>query len=200
MQMEIHGLTLERGAVLRFVDREKNRITEGLFIGSSTSGDLVVVPLSEYQHQPSAGAILNGQFLSRADMVAFTTEILEVIDHPVTLWRIKVPTDMKKYDFRDSKRIQCSVSASIETIDKGQVLAGILRDISKSGARFFFQSIDAAESPFVVGESIILRCVFPGIPGEQATRGKISDVRQTEDEWSLGVRFAESAWWVPPYH
>ena len=41
------GLTLQRGALLRFVDEEKGEITEGLFIGPEDNSDFVVVPLSE---------------------------------------------------------------------------------------------------------------------------------------------------------
>lgn len=198
--MEKHGLTMERGAVLRFMDREKNRTIEGLFIGRGGNDDVVVVPLSAHQPQLSAGVILHGRLQSREEMVAFTSEILEVIDYPVLLWRIQMPTDVKKFDCRDNKRIQCSLSASIEAIDKGQMLTGIIRDISKSGVRCIFQSSDAAESPFAMDDTVVLRCVFPGIPGEQATRGTITEVSQTEDQWSMAVRFAESAWWVPPYH
>jgi hypothetical protein len=200
MDTEQSGLTIERGARLTFVDREKGRNIDGLFIGTVDKGDLVVAPLSDHQPQLSAGAILNGRFLSREDMVAFTSEILEVFDHPVSLWRIQAPTDVKTLDLRDNKRIQCSVSASIEAIDRGQVLAGIIQDISKSGARCSFPSTDAAESPFFVGETVILRCVFPGMPGEQTTRGEITDVHHSKVEWSMALRFAEPAWWVPPYH
>lgn len=191
---------MERGAVLRFVDLEKDQTVEGLFIGSGANGDVVVVPLSAHPPHLSVGAILHGRVRSREDMVAFTSEILEVIDYPVLLWRIQVPTDIKPFDCRDNRRIQCSLSASIEAIEKGQVLAGIIRDISKSGVRCIFQSSDAAESPFTVDDTVILRCVFPGIPGEQATRGTITEVSKTEEQWSMAVRFAESAWWVPPYH
>jgi hypothetical protein len=96
MDTEQPGLTIERGARLTFVDREKGRNVDGLFIGTVDKGDLVVAPLSDHQPQLSAGAILNGRFLSREDMVAFTSEILEVFDHPVSLWRIQAPTDVKK--------------------------------------------------------------------------------------------------------
>lgn len=191
---------MERGAVLRFVAREKDQTIEGLFIGSGANGEVVVVPLSAPPPQLSAGAILHGRLQSREDMVAFTSEILEVIDYPVLLWRIQVPADVKRFDCRDNRRIQCSLSASIEAIERGQVLAGIIRDISKSGVRCIFQSSDAAESPFAVDDPVILRCVFPGIPGEQATRGTITEVSKNEEQWSMAVRFAESAWWVPPYH
>jgi hypothetical protein len=75
MDTEQPGLTIERGARLTFVDREKGRNVDGLFIGAVDKGDLVVAPLSDHQPQLSTGAILNGRFLSREDMVAFTSEI-----------------------------------------------------------------------------------------------------------------------------
>ena len=198
--MEKPELALEQGALLRFIDPNTDAITGGIFIGTGDNGDFVVVPLSENKSQPAAGAMLHGRCLFMDNMVAFKSRIVEITDHPVTLWRIHAPTDVKKYDLRQNKRIQCSVSAYIEAIHKGQVLTGIIRDISKSGARCLFNPSDAIESPFEVDEPVTLRCVFPGIPGEQAARGKITDIIKTEDEFSLAVRFTESVWWVPPYH
>ncbi|MBC2744999.1 MAG: flagellar brake domain-containing protein, partial [Desulfosarcina sp.] len=135
MGMEKCGLTLQRGALLKFVDEEKGETTEGLFIGPEDNSDFVVVPLSETMLQKQVGEILHARCMFQGDMVQFRSKILKVIDYPVPLWRISVPTDVKKYDLRDHKRIQCSVSASIEAIHKGQFVTGILRDISKSGAR-----------------------------------------------------------------
>lgn len=198
--MEKKGLTLNRGDLLKFVDQNKNETIEGLFIGTGDNGDFVVVPLSENKSHLSAGKRLRCQCMIKDHVVKFTSEILEVIEHPITLWRIPAPTDAKKYDLRGYKRIQCLVSASIETIHKGQVLTGIIRDISKNGARCIFQPANAAQNPFEVDETVTVRCAFPGIPGEQATLGKIIDVLRSEDELSIGIRFTETAWWAPPYH
>jgi hypothetical protein len=45
--MDKGGLKLQRGALLKFVDKEKGEITDGLFIGPEDNSDFVVVPLSE---------------------------------------------------------------------------------------------------------------------------------------------------------
>lgn len=200
MGTKTSGLNLKRGDLLRLVDRETDQSTEGLFIGTDENDDFIVVPLSGKRIHLSAGGVLHGQCRVKDAMVAFTSEILEVIDHPVTLWRILEPTEIKKYDLRATTRIQCSISATIEAVYQGQVLTGIIRDISKSGARCIFQFNDAADNPFERDEPITLRCVFPGISGEQAVTGHVADILQEEDQWSIGIRFSESAWWVPPYH
>ncbi len=200
MAMEKGGLTLQRGARMSFVDQENGAPTEGLFIGPEDNSALVVVPLSATMLQKKVGEGLRARCLFQGEMVEFRSTILEVYDRPVPLWRIDVPTGVKKFDLRDHRRIQCSVSASIEAMHKGLFVTGIIRDISKSGARCMFRLADAAPCPFAMEEKITLRCTFPGIPGEQATLGKITEIIKTEHGLSIGIQFAEVAWWVPPYH
>lgn len=198
--MDKNGLKLQRGALLRFVDQEKGEITEGLFIGPEDNSDFVVVPLSETMLQKKEGESLHARCQFQGDMVEFRSTIVEIIDRPVRLWRIKVPTDVNTFDLRDHKRIQCSVSANIEALHRGQFVTGIIRDISKSGARCVFQRSEAAENALEMNQTITLRCAFPGIPGEQSTVGTITEILKAEAELSIGIQFAESVWWVPPYH
>lgn len=200
MDMDKGGLKLQRGTLLRFVDQEKGDVAEGLFIGPEDNSDFVVVPLSETLLQKKEGESLHARFSLQGDMVEFRSTIVEIIDRPVRLWRIEVPTDVNTFDLRDHKRIQCSVSANIEALHKGQFVTGIIQDISKSGARCMFQRTEAAENAFEVDRKITLRCTFPGIPGEQSTLGTITEILKSEAEVSIGIQFAESVWWVPPYH
>ena len=200
MGMDKRGLKLQRGALLKFVDEEKGEIAEALFIGPEDNSDFVVVPLSETMRLKKEGELLHARCQLPGDMVEFRSTIVEIIDRPVRLWRIKVPTDVNTFDLRDHKRIQCSVSADIEAIHTGQFVTGIIRDISKSGARCMFQRTEAAENAFEMGQTITLRCTFPGIPGEQSTVGTITEILKSEAELSIGIQFAQSVWWVPPYH
>lgn len=200
MGIENGGLKLPRGTILRFIDQEKSEISEGLFIGPADNSDFVVVPLSETMLHQKEGDRLHGRCNYQDDMFEFRSSIVEILDRPVRMWRIKVPTDVKSFDLRDHKRIQCSVSAEIEAVDRGQFVTGIIRDISKSGARCMFQRTEVVESAFEMGQPITLRCTFPGIPGEQSTAGTITEIIQSETELSIGIQFANSVWWVPPYH
>ena len=198
--MDKGGLRLQRGSLLRFVDEDKGEVTEGLFIGPEDNSDFVVVPLSETMLKKKEGESLHARCSFQGDMVEFQSTIVEIIDRPVRLWRIQVPTDVTIFDLRDHKRIQCSVSANIEAIHRGQFVTGIIRDISKSGARCLFQRTEDAENAFEMDQKITLRCTFPGIPGEQSTVGTITEILKSETELSIGIQFTESVWWVPPYH
>jgi hypothetical protein len=200
MRMDKGGLTLQRGARLIFVDEEKDETTEGLFIGPEDISDIVVVPLSETMLKKKQGERLHVRCNSQDDMVEFRSMILEIIDHPVCLWRIKVPNEVKIFDLRDHKRIQCSVSVDIEAVHTGQFITGIIRDISKSGARCMFQRTEDTENVFKMDQQITLRCTFPGIPGEQSTFGTVIEILKSDTELSIGIQFAQSVWWVPPYH
>jgi len=200
MGMHKGGLKLQRGARLRFVDEKKGEITEGLFIGPEDISDMVIVPLSETMLKQKKGEHLHVRCNLHDNVVEFRSAIVDIIDRPVLLWRIQVPTDVKIFDMRDHKRIHCSVSADIEAVHMGQCVTGIIRDISKSGARCMFQRTEDTESAFKMDQQITLRCTFPGIPGEQSTLGTITEILISDTELSIGIQFAQSVWWVPPYH
>ncbi len=200
MAKQTGGLQLQRGDLLRFVDEQMALTTEAIFIGPEDGSDFVIVPLSEARDSLKTGDRLHARCMIRGDMFEFSSAIIEVITSPVTLWRIEAPTDVNQYDLRDHKRIQCSVSANIEAIHKGQVLTGIIRDISKSGARCLFRLSEPVENQFELHEKIMLRCAFPGIPGEQTAVATITEILKKEAELSVAIQFADPAWWVPPYH
>jgi hypothetical protein len=84
------------------------------------------------------------------------------------------------------------VRRHIEAVHTGQFVTGIIRDISKSGARCMFQRTEAAETAFKMDQQITLRCTFPGIPGEQSTVGTITEILKSEAELSIGIQFAQS--------
>ena len=200
MDQEQGGLKLQRGTLLRLVDPKHGQPAEAIFVGPEDNSDFVIVPLSDTLDHKKVGDSIHARYMIQEGMVEFRSEIMEIITAPVTLWRIKVPASVKKYDLRDHKRIQCSVSASIEAIHKGQAFTGIIRDISKSGARCLFQRSDTPKSPFQMNEKIMLRCTFPGIPGEQSALATITEIDQKKTELSIGIQFEDPAWWVPPYH
>jgi hypothetical protein len=200
MGKQTGGLQLKRGVVLKFVDDNEGPTSEGLFIGIAAGSDYVVVPLSNELASKKAGDGLHARCMVQGDMVEFRSVIVEIILSPVVLWRIEEPTAVRKYDLRDHKRIQCSVSASIEAVHKGQVFTGIIRDISKSGARCLFPLSEPGGRHFEMHEKIILRCAFPGIQGEQAAVATITEIAEQETDLSIAIQFEDPAWWVPPYH
>jgi hypothetical protein len=147
--------------------KRRSEITEGLFIGPED--------ISDYCRRSRClkrcfirkkGERLHVRCNSQDDMVEFRSyDSWKLLTDPVRLWRIKVPTEVKIFDLRDHKRIQCSVSADIEAVHTGQFVTGIIRDISKSGARCMFQRTEDTESAFKMDQQITLALHVPGYSG-----------------------------------
>lgn len=195
------ALALQPGDRIKIIPTHGTVTIECLYIGTGADGTYVLVPLCKSCGSPAPDEIIQGLCLYNAQMVEFTSTLLEVIDHPLSLWRIQVPANVGKVELRDSRRTRCTVSATFEAMQKGLVLVGIIHDISKSGARCIFQSIKSTNHASLrEDDTITLRCEFPGIPWEQVMPAKITDVVTTDSELSIGIRFLEAAWWVPPYH
>ena len=143
MGMQTCVLDLPRGTLVRIVDQARDdEIIDGLFIGPEDNSDFVVVPLVETPHLKNSGDRLRVRYEYEDAMVEFSSEIVEAIEYPVLLWRLQVPTAVNRYDLRDHKRIQCSISANLEAVHKGLVTTTIIQNISKSGARCVVQLSD----------------------------------------------------------
>ena len=201
MGMQQCEFALPRGAMVRFFDDAgDNEITKGLFIGPEDNSEVIVVPLADKtQLGKNVGERVRVRYGYLGAMVEFCSEIIEIIETPVLLWRIQVPLEVNRYELRDHKRIQCFVSASIEVVDKGLFVDTIIRDISKSGARCVVQLRDDLHNQLSVDDAITLRCTFPGIVGEQAASANITEVDQTPGDVTLGLHFTQAQPWVPPY-
>ena len=202
MDMPHCAFALPRGASVRFFDEAGDKeITKGLFIGTKDNSEFIAVPLAdEAPLGKSVGDRLRVRYGSHGAMVEFCSELIEIIDDPVLLWRIRMPTEVNRFELRDHKRNQCFVSAKIEAVGKGLSMETIIRDISKSGARCVIRYPQEAEDSLAAGDSIILRCTFPGITGEQAASGSITDVDRASGDLTVGIHFTAAQAWVPPYH
>jgi hypothetical protein len=201
MGMEKCAFTLPRGATVRFFDEAgNNEIAKGLFIGPEDNSEFIAVPLADQTPlDKHVGDRVRVRYGHLGAMAEFLSELTEVIEYPVLLWRIQVPQEVNRFELRDHKRMQCSVSARIEIVDKGLFMGTIIRDISKSGARCVIQQHTAGEYALSVDDAVTLRCTFPGIAGEQVASGNITDVDQTPVDLTIGIHFTESQAWVPPY-
>lgn len=198
--METPEMRLQRGTRIKLVDDKGIEMAECLYIGVGETGDHILVPVSKTPTPPPVGAVMRGQCFLKGEMTTFTTKLMEIIEHPLSLWRVLAPTDVSTFDLRDNERTRCTVSATVEAPRKGLVVVGIIRDISKSGARCIFAPAKASAEAFDIDDPVTLRCEFPGIPGEQVASASITDITESETETSIGIRFTSSAWWVPPYH
>jgi hypothetical protein len=110
---------------------------------------------------------------------------------------LQYPVSIEKKELRSQKRICCFISATMEINDETQ--DGIIKDISKFGCRFVFETSGNLEKAVRIDDHVALAFDFPGIPDRQEIMGKIKDVRRNESRLNVGIEFSSIAWWVPPY-
>lgn len=203
------------------LDREKNiRINIGtnLFISvegvdSSIKSILVGIKNDEYivvtPPSPSISIeqgvlqkeMLTVTYLFEGKIYYFQSKIIERVFDPVELIVLEHPKSIQVQELRSHKRINCFISANVEIKNggEGEVINGVIKDISKTGCRFLFQASKSGKNPFRTDERIILTCHFPGIKNEQEALGTIKDIQITGESITVGIQFSDVAWWVPPY-
>jgi hypothetical protein len=127
----------------------------------------------------------------------FSSKLIEIKYEPLMLLLLQFPVSIEKKELRSQKRICCFISATMEINDETQ--DGIIKDISKFGCRFIFETSGKLEKAVRIDDQIALAFDFPGIPDRQEIMGKIKDVRRNESRLDVGIKFSSIAWWVPPY-
>jgi c-di-GMP-binding flagellar brake protein YcgR len=177
---------------------------KSLFVGMKFNEYIVVTPPSPEASDKAKipeGAFLNVRYLCGGKSFSFQTRLIKMASNPVDLLLLSFPESIKSGEKRSQKRINCFLSAKVEfkTGEKGEVIHGVIKDISKTGCRFQFTVPESKKDLFKVDEEAILRCHFPGISGEQSALGKFIDVLNLNGEISVGIQFSTMLWWVPPY-
>lgn len=200
MNRETAMLIVPRGTPVQFVDEVSGAYTEGMFIGPETCRDYIVLPAESAQKTPRVGEPLFARYRIQDHMIEFRSAILEVIDYPMTMWRIQAPTTIDYFTLRAHHRIPCALPASVEIDQQGFFVPGIIRNISKSGARCLFRGVSGGPQLVQANDPVTLRCTFPGLFGKQVANGRIATVLQRDDELSVGIQFTDTQDWVPSYH
>lgn len=132
----------------------------------------------------------------------FRTKILEILKEPTDLIILEYPSEINPVEQRSRKRINCLVEAKFEIRfeNNNRLGTGVIDNISKTGCNCIFRNLDGVVQPFSLGDTIALRCQFPGFPGEQTAEGKIIRLQEKKDEIHAGIRFDKEMWWIPPYN
>ena len=137
------------------------------------------------------------RYLFEADIFEFSSKLIEIKYEPVMLLLLKFPVSIEKKELRSQKRISCFISTKTEVNNEMQ--DGIIKDISKYGCRCVFETSGKLEKELRIDDDIALAFSFPGICEQQEITGKIKTIRKKENRIDVGIEFASTAWWVPPY-
>lgn len=186
---------------------EMNLAAEGLgycgkctFVGQKKDQFIVVTPPSNFlslENKLLKANRIMVRYLYEGDIFEFTSKILEMKYDPLMLLLLQYPVAVEKKELRSQKRINCFISTKMET--KNETQDGIIKDISKTGCRCFFETSKKLENALQIDDNIALSFGFPGIFEKQEIFGKIKDIRKKESALDIGIEFDNTAWWVPPY-
>ncbi len=131
----------------------------------------------------------------------FSSTILDVLDDPVQLAVLEYPEEIKEIDKRSTQRINCLVSAKLETRQGNDPspIAGIIENINKTGCLCILNATEGETISFSQGDRVTIMCQFPGLIGEQSANGRVVRIKKDKKGTVLGIHFDEKIWWVPPY-
>jgi hypothetical protein len=170
------------------------------YVGQKRDQYIVVTPPPEVaalENKLRQADPITVRYSFEGDIFEFSSKLMEINYKPLMLLVLQFPDSIEKKEFRCQKRICCFISATMESNNETQ--DGIIKDISKFGCRFVFETSGKLEKTIGNDDQIALAFDFPGISDRQEIMGKIKDIRRNESRLDVGIEFISTAWWVPPY-
>jgi len=175
-----------------------------VYVGMKKNDYFVVTPyvsedgnlnLLEPEQPVTVHCLFNNQFLE------FQSKVIEVVSHPVDLMLLEYPGTLQAVQRRAHQRINCFISAEITLEVENSIgcVKGVIKNISKGGCLYLTRSGGNEKDICRIGESIALRCRFPGIVGEQETIGTVVGIQKAGEDTTIRIQFPEPLWWIPPY-
>ena len=170
------------------------------YVGQKRDRYLVVTPPPDFaaiENKLRQADPITVRYSFEGNIFEFSSKLMEIKYKPLMLLILQFPDSIEKKELRSQKRICCFISATMEI--NNEIQDGIIKDISKFGCRFVFETSGKLEKALRSDDQIALAVDFPGISDRQEIMGKIKDVRRNESRLDVGIEFMSIAWWVPPY-
>lgn len=170
------------------------------YVGQKRDQYIVVTPPPDFaalENKLRQADPITVRYSFGGNIFEFSSKLMEIKYKPLMLLVLQFPNSIEKKELRSQKRICCFISATMEI--NNEIQDGIIKDISKFGCRFVFETSGKLEKALRSDEQIALAFDFPGISDRQEIMGKIKDIRRNESRLDVGIEFMSIAWWVPPY-
>ena len=198
--------SLKIGAFLQIRLKESKTMMKAVFVGKKKDEYFVITrsespESSNVMLSPEKEIIARHLYNNR--VYEFKSKIIKIISNPVELVLLDWPGSCHLRELRSIKRINCSVSTSVELKSETEAkgLSGVIKDINKNGCRCLFIFSDTIKNTFKNDEELLLTFAFPGTNGVQEVFGHIKNIQTAEDKVSInvGIEFSSHQWWAPPY-
>jgi hypothetical protein len=170
------------------------------YVGQKRDRYIVVTPPPDFaaiENKLCQADPITVRYSFEGNIFEFSSKLMEIKYKPLMLLVLQFPDLVEKKELRSQERICCFISATMEI--NNEIQDGIIKDISKFGCRFVFETSGKLEKALRNDDQIALAFDFPGISDQQEILGKIKDIRRNESRFDVGIEFMSIAWWVPPY-
>ena len=191
---------VKTGVEVSLTDEDLSFCGKCTYVGQMRDQYIVVTPPPDFaalENKLLQADPITVRYSFEGDIFEFSSKLMEIKYEPLMLLVLQFPESIEKKELRSQKRICCFISATMEINDETQ--DGIIKDISKFGCRFVFETSSKLEKALQIDDQVALAFDFPGFPDRQEIVGNIKDVGRNESRLDVGIEFSSIAWWVPPY-
>jgi len=120
----------------------------------------------------------------------FNSRLLRAIDMPQHLLFLQYPEVIHYHEMRKAVRTATYIPCAVELSGRQQVFGAFI-DLSGSGGLCQIKTKNNKELPDVkIKEEVELRCLFPGLKGEQKIEGIIRNMRKSSEDVHIGIQFS----------
>jgi len=145
-------------------------------------------PFSRIGHKLCKGTSLIIRYITDGTVYAFQTNIIEIINKPLSLLFVEYPKIIQRHDLREQRRINCHIPVHLSANSVENI--GCIIDIATSGCRCL---VSGAKNPSLIScdldELITLKCIIPGTKDVTTLQGKIKNLKRTRKEIDIGINF-----------
>lgn len=139
-----------------------------------------------------AGTTVTVRYLFHGSVWGFQCNIIQSLTGRIPVVFLSYPDSVENHDLRSAERIDCLTPGDVVTPDR--VLAGMVTDLSQSGARLVLSS---EKVPGLsrwtpdVGDTIALALHIPGLGSPVSVSARLRNLSRDEETVYLGVQFLD---------
>ncbi len=134
------------------------------------------------------GTSLVVRYISRGNVYAFKSSVINTIHRPELLLAIYYPSQVEIVELRNDRRIRCFLPTQL--IFDGEVLEGSLVDISRSGGQFHITPFHRVRWLLdQMEQSLEVAIKLPGVSGSCNIIGNMRNVHAAEGGIEIGLHF-----------
>lgn len=185
-------LALDIGSKIKMEFDEVDSPLVSTLVGMVPDKYLVVTtpnPFSVVETALSSASRIVIKYLHFGKLYMFKTKLIKAIDDPYHLLFLDYPTVVHYHELRKAKRTKIFIPTTL-ALSNSKEFSGVLIDLSGLGCLCQVKSKENSPLPKVeVNAKINLRCLLPGLKGEQELKGEVKNIKKNIGESWIGIEF-----------